>query len=150
MSYRISHFMPTLRVDDIDEAIDFYERLGWSESFRYPFDAAQGITITHAGVKSGECSIMFALVEEKSSDASIPPQNVYTFVEDVDAYHAHCAAAFERYGVSFSKLGASKAALGSLEDFDYGMRDFDLTDPWGHRLSFGEGLERIEERKKRD
>ena len=145
MPYRISHFMPTLRIDDIDAAIEFYGKLGWSESFRYPFEASP---TSHAGVKSGECSIMFALVEKKPDTASIPPQNVYTFVEDVDAYYAHCAEAFSQHGEEFAQLGAGKAALGSPEDFDYGMRDFDLTDPWGHRISFGEGLDRIKAREK--
>lgn len=145
MPYRISHFMPILRVDDIDAAIDFFCKLGWSESFRYPFEASP---TSHAGVKSGECSIMFALVEKEPGDAAIPPQNVYTFVEDVDAYYTHCAEAFSQHGDTFAKLGAGQAALGTPEDFDYDMRDFDLTDPWGHRITFGEGLERIEAREK--
>lgn len=86
MSYTISHFMPTLRVDDIDAAIEFYGTLGWDESFRYPFDPGPDRPTTHAGVKNGECSIMLALVDKVSGDASIPPQNVYAFVDDVDAY----------------------------------------------------------------
>ncbi len=145
MPYRISHFMPILRVDDIDAAFDFFTRLGWSESFRYPVEAGP---TSHAGVKSGECSIMFALVEKEPGDASIPHQKVYTLVEDVDAYYVHCAEAFSLHGEAFSQLGVKKADLGTPEDFDYGMRDFDLTDPWGHRITFGEGLERIEAREK--
>ena len=66
----------------------------------------------------------------------------------VDAYHAHCRAVFEEHGESLRAAGLGRAALGALEDQPYGMRDFDLTDPWGHSLCFGEGKDRVEARQK--
>ena len=37
------------------------------------------------------------------------------------------------------ELGAEVPAI---VETDYGMRDFSLTDPWGHQLTFGQGVEK--------
>ena len=51
---------------------------------------------------------------------------VYMFCEDVDSIYAE----FEKKGVQ---------RITKPEDQDYSMRDFDLIDPEGNRLTFGTG-----------
>jgi len=51
---------------------------------------------------------------------------ICVFVRDVDAVHA--------------ELAARGAGIGKPpQDHDYGMRDFDVTDPDGNKLTFGTG-----------
>jgi catechol 2,3-dioxygenase-like lactoylglutathione lyase family enzyme len=42
----------------------------------------------------------------------------------------------------FSELQGRNVPLGELGDRPYGMRDFEVTDPCGNRIAFGEPIER--------
>jgi len=128
-AFTISHFMPVVSVDDLEAAIAFYGRLGFAEVWRY------GDPATDAGVGRYGCMIMLSLIEP---DQRIEKSSFYVFVSNVDAFHDHCAAALN---------GVSGATAGPLRDTDYNMRDFELHDPWGHRLTFGEGLEYVRRRE---
>lgn len=125
--------MPTLDVTDLEDGIAYYSRIGFTELWRYPDpspdhgDTGTGGDWTHAGVAFGNVKIMLAL----NAEGRIERQNLYVFVDGVMAYHAFCRTA----------LG--DASVPELEDTGYGMRDFSIRDPWGHGLTFGEGVERI-------
>jgi catechol 2,3-dioxygenase-like lactoylglutathione lyase family enzyme len=54
---------------------------------------------------------------------------ICVFVTDVDGIHAELAARGAR-------------VLKAPQDYDYGMRDFDLLDPDGNQLTFGMGTEK--------
>ncbi len=54
---------------------------------------------------------------------------LYIYVDDVDAL----AAEFAGRGIAFDR---------AIEDQDYGCRDFDVRDPDGHLIGFGQELKR--------
>jgi hypothetical protein len=58
------------------------------------------------------------------------PSSVYAIVTGVDALHAE----FLSRGVTMGR---------EISDAPYRMRDFDLFDPEGNRICFGEAIERI-------
>ena len=110
---------PRLPVHDVDAHLAFYIdglglRLGWK----------WGDPVTHANVCRNEVS--FDLI-------SVPPGNegtamAYVQVRGIDAYHA--------------ELTARGIRAGDVGDRPYGMRDFEVIDPSGNRIAFGQALER--------
>lgn len=110
--------MPTLGVPDLGAASEYYQRLGFEESWRYPEDEEA----TNLGMCLGEVSLMFWRCPQSDNR-----QNLYFIVKNVSGFHAQVAEALE--------------TVNPLVESDYGMRDFSITDPWGHLLTFGESLE---------
>ena len=53
---------------------------------------------------------------------------IAVFVKDVDALHAEL-------------IGRGVKVLKPPQDYDYGMRDFDVADPDGNQLTFGMGTQ---------
>ncbi|MFG0329118.1 MAG: glyoxalase superfamily protein [Phycisphaerales bacterium] len=126
--WSLESIMPTLEVDDLDRATAFYAKLGFQSTWRY------GDPPTHAGLAatSGGADLMLALHDDASGP--IQRQNFYLFARGVDALYESVRDA----------LGADATGrLTELTNADYGMRDFGVTDPWGHRLTFGEPSERL-------
>jgi len=119
----ISHFAPVVAVPDVLKTINWYkEKLGFDISFTW------NDPVDYAVVKKGESvSLHFSKADEFSPEKLPDTTLVYFFVFDVDAIHA-----------DFLKRGVEK--ISSPEDRDYGMRDFDVVDPNGYRLSFGKGI----------
>jgi uncharacterized glyoxalase superfamily protein PhnB len=54
---------------------------------------------------------------------------ICVFVDDVDGIHAELA-------------GRGANVLKPPQDYDYGMRDFDVVDPDGNQLTFGMGTDK--------
>ena len=123
MGFEVDSFMPTLGVPDLDAAIEFYDALGFREAWRYPDAGAS----THAGIYQGNVTIMLSKVD------GVIPQQVYAFVDGIDDMYEHC-------------MSRCPDSLTEISDEDYGMRDFGVTDPWGHEITFGEAIERIHAR----
>lgn len=127
--------MPTLTVPDLEEAIRFYESIAFEEQWRFPDPSPHdypdgmpeeaGRNWTHACVSIGDVALM--LMVGDPPDAAISPQNVYVFLQGIEAYHAHVT----------ETLGSK---VPELEDQHYGMCDFTIRDPWGHQLTFGQSL----------
>jgi len=121
--------MPTLSVLDLEEAVHFYEVLGFQEKWRFPdadrAPAGAAPRWTHACLQLGQVCVLLALHDP--ADGPVPPQSVYLFLRDVGEYYSHLRLL----------LGDELEEIG---DKHYGMRDFCLTDPWGHSLTFGEPL----------
>lgn len=130
-SFRVCGVMPVFSVGDIEAAITFYKTLGFGEMWRYPDGLTSGAT--HAGLCCDDVSLMLA----QHSDESRPFDRAcaYVFVREIDRCHAEFR----------SKLGDR---VSDLVDSDYDMRDFNVTDPWGNQLDFGESTEDIATRKK--
>lgn len=124
-TFTISHVMPVLPVYDIDAAAAFYERLGFTEAWRH------GEPTTELGMSRDGCTLMLS---RHDADLPVPHQSFYVFVANVDAMHGHCRSTLS---------GVEPAVLGEIGDREYEMRDFKVCDPWGHRLTFGESLERV-------
>jgi catechol 2,3-dioxygenase-like lactoylglutathione lyase family enzyme len=111
--------MPTLGVSDLDDAVAYYRGLGFEELWRYP----EGSQPTHVGMRFGEVAVMLALASD--GEPRIDRQNIYFIMKNVAGFHESLRPVFGK-------------DLPSIVESDYGMRDFALSDPWGHLLTFGE------------
>lgn len=114
----LEHVMPHFPVRSLERSLAFYtESLGWGVKWKWPEDAP-----THAGVTRGGVTIMLS---QSTGDRVVHARSsVYIFVDGVDELHAELTAR-----VPHSVSGISNTG--------YDMRDFNVTDPDGHRLSFG-------------
>jgi catechol 2,3-dioxygenase-like lactoylglutathione lyase family enzyme len=112
---RATELIPTIGVTDLDEAIEYYVKLGFKKEWKWPEDSP-----THASVSLD--AIHFMMVKKEVE--YIQKADLYIRVEGVVDYHKRMQGAVE--GVS------------ELIKTDYGMLDFSFTDPWGHLFSIGE------------
>lgn len=116
------HVMPRLPVSDMDRSIAYYqEALG----LRLAWKTTDG---TLAALASGD--IEFFLLVPWTGDTPVQPRTAYVYVEDPDALHAE-----------YQQAGAD--IVSPVQSRDYGMRDFEVSDPDGHRLTLGRGEETL-------
>ena len=119
LTKRVSHAATVLPTEDIDRSILFYsDKLGFEVTFTWqePVD--------YAVLKLGGVSIHLT-----RTDQSRPTLHtaIYIFVEGINELHEE----YTKNGVEFSN------PIGNRE---YGMRDFDVKDPEGNVIGFGENL----------
>jgi catechol 2,3-dioxygenase-like lactoylglutathione lyase family enzyme len=108
---------PRLPVSDMNEALTFYcEQLGFQIGWQW------GNPVTHTNV----CRDIISLDLVVSPPGRRGPAMVYIQLSGVDAY--------------FAELLERTVSVGELENRAYGMRDFEVVDPAGNRLAFGEPL----------
>jgi len=102
-------------VQELARSLAYYrDKLGFRVVFSY-----EGF---YAGVERDEVTIH---LQSSGPNRRQPGQGaLYVFARDVDALHRE-----------FVSKGA--AIIKPPQDYDYGMRDFDLDDPDGNHLSFG-------------
>ncbi|MEM7572617.1 MAG: VOC family protein [Bacteroidota bacterium] len=113
-----SHAATILPVRNMDTALHFYcSKLGFDLSFGW------NSPIDYAVLKRDGVSIHLSLRQEKTR-AFQQHTNIYIFVYEVHQLHQE----FERNGVT---------TLSEPQLHEYGMLDFELSDPDGHILSFG-------------
>ena len=116
------HLMPKLSVTDIDRSVAYYqEALG----FRLAWRTADG---SLAALASGEIEML--LLVPWTGESPPPPQSAYVYVEDPDTL---CA--------EYQQAGAD--IVDPVESRPYGMRDFVVRDPDGHRFTLGRGEQRL-------
>lgn len=117
------HVMPRIPVSDMDRSIAHYqEALG----FRLAWRTTTG-DLAALATASG---IELLLLVPWQGDGPPPSQSMYVYVEDPDALCAEYAEA----GANIVEPVASRS---------YGMRDFGVQDPDGHRFTLGRGEERL-------
>jgi uncharacterized glyoxalase superfamily protein PhnB len=117
-----SECSPVLPVDNAEETTRFYkDALGFETSHTY------GQPPFYVVVKRGSVHIHFS--EREDTTFEIEPCHVFIRVSDVDAVYEE----FMSKGLEIEV---------PPEDQDYGMREFDLLDPNGHFLTFGQEIER--------
>jgi catechol 2,3-dioxygenase-like lactoylglutathione lyase family enzyme len=115
---RLEAITPRMPVQDIEEALSFYrDRLGFELGWKW------GNPITHASVCRDSISLDLIAVPHGKQGTAM----VYVRVTGVDAY--------------YSELKGRNVPSGNLDDRPYGMRDFEVIDPSGNRLAFGEPKE---------
>lgn len=118
---KLSHAAIIIPIKNIETALPFYEqKLGFEVTSKW------GNPIDYATLKREGVNIHLT----KRNDANQPSTAhvvTYIFVYDVNSL-------YEEY---LSKDVTISRELGTRE---YGMRDFDITDPDGHILSFGMGV----------
>ncbi len=106
---------PRFPVPDIESALAFYiDRLGFALGWKW------GSPPTHANVCRDSIAIDLILAPSRSGGAAM----AYVSVTGVEELHGE----LQRRGVR----------LNAIEDRDYGMRDFEVVDPFGNRLAFGQ------------
>ncbi len=112
------HAAPIFAVPDVRAAAEFYrDNLGFTIEFLWEDPPSYGV------LRRGE-GVSIHLVSQPSPR----PSFLYVFVHDVDLIYAEWAA-------------KEVEIIHPIGDRDYGMRDFDVQDPWGNRLTIGQGSE---------
>jgi uncharacterized glyoxalase superfamily protein PhnB len=112
--------VPLLRVEDADGSAAFYSLLGFEVAERRDEDGR----LVWARLVSGRAELM--LVDEPGEVRTSPGEAavLYLYPQDVAGLHA----ALLEQGVM----------AGPLRETKYGMLEFELVDPDGHELWFGE------------
>jgi catechol 2,3-dioxygenase-like lactoylglutathione lyase family enzyme len=106
---------PRLPVADVDKALAFYvDRLGFRLGRKW------GNPITHGNVCRDSISLDLISFPEGRCGTAM----AYIQLSGVDAY--------------FSELKGRNLTVSEPQDRPYGMRDFEVVDPDGNRLAFGE------------
>ncbi|MBF9032981.1 VOC family protein [Rhodobacterales bacterium HKCCE2091] len=111
--------MPVLDVSDLAASAEFYCRLGFSTN------GIWGEPPGFAIVQRGAVTLALSL---RDLSAPVPGNHgwaAYIYVTDVEALHAEFTAA----GVGPTEI---------RRPTHYGCDDFDVTDPDGHRIAFGQ------------
>jgi DNA-binding transcriptional MerR regulator len=116
------HVMPRVPVSDLDRSITYYQEvLGLDLAWRT--DDGQLAAIATGGIE-------ILLLVPWAGEQPPTPQSFYVYVEDPDAL---C--------VEFEQAGANVVDTVALRP--YGMRDFAVQDPDGHRFTLGRGDEAL-------
>jgi DNA-binding transcriptional MerR regulator len=116
------HLMPRLPVSDMERSIAYYqEALGLNLAWRT-------VDGDLAALATGEIELL--LLVPWTGEGAPPAQSSYVYVEDPDAL----CAEFQEAGADIVHPVASRL---------YGMRDFVVRDPDGHRFTLGCGEEAL-------
>lgn len=115
--------MPVIEVADVEKSAAFYrDRLGFSPGPFFGSPPAFCIV--------GRDTVTIAL--DRSQETGRAPQNqywaAYVYVEDADA-------------LAEEMRGKGVEIIREPEDQPYGCRDFDVRDPDGHIIGFGQDLQ---------
>ena len=117
--------IPILPARDLHETRSFYERLGFRVTGWWPQEFGG-----YAIVWKGDITMHFFAFKEV--DPAKNYAQCYWRVKDVDALYAECKSAFaDRSGTG---------AITKLEDKDWGMREFAISDPNGNLIRVGQEL----------
>jgi catechol 2,3-dioxygenase-like lactoylglutathione lyase family enzyme len=112
---RFNVVTPRLPVSDMGVALSFYcDKLGFQIGWRW------GNPVTHVNVCRDSVSLDLMLTPAGRRG----PAMAYIQLAGVDAY--------------FAELKEREVDVGEPENRPYGMRDFEVVDPNGNRLAFGE------------
>jgi DNA-binding transcriptional MerR regulator len=117
------HVLPQLPVSDMERSISYYqEALGFELAWRT-------VDGNLSALASGGIEIL--LLTPWTEDSPLPTLSAYVYVEDPDAL----CAEYEQAGADVVEPVATR----------YGMRDFVVRDPDGHRFTLGRGDEKLRE-----
>ncbi|MEO1160531.1 MAG: VOC family protein [Pseudomonadota bacterium] len=113
--------MPVLQVSDLSASVDYYNRLGFATN------GIWGEPATFAIMQRGDVSIALQLLRAEKMPVNTH-WAAYIYVDDARAVHTE----FQAAGIEISR---------PPEEAFYGCLDFDVADPDGHLLAFGQDLE---------
>ena len=117
---RVIEVTATLRADDVSALAAWYR-----DALGFKIQMLWGEPATYCRVRRDGAELAIGQLGPRFGPAS-----VYAIVTGVDALYAE----FRRGEVQVSR---------GPEDAPYRMRDFEVTDPEGNRITFGEAIERI-------
>lgn len=110
---------PIFQVANIPDALRFYtETLGFTQEFCY------GEPPYYAAVRLGE--IVLHLGASECNQSRLGMGSVYIYVDDVDAYY---------FGLDYN---GPYEITSPITTHPYGIRDFQISDPDGNLLCFGQ------------
>ena len=116
----LSHFAVVFAVSDVPAACAFYkDYLGFEVTFSWEDPPSYAVLKRDNAVQ----------IHLSQSTQSPCGHVTYVYTHDVDALYAEF-------------LSRDTPGLTAPRDQAYGMRDFDVEDPFGNRLSFGMGIDR--------
>lgn len=116
MSTKLSHFASIFPCHNPLETAQWYkDKLGFDITFKW--EDPPSYVVTH---KDDSISIHFS----KTEKVDLQPCMISIFCYDVDAVHEE---------LSENNIDRISAP----ETQDYGMREFDVFDPWGNRITYG-------------
>lgn len=117
---RFSGAAPVFHVSHIGRALRFYvKQAGFEERFLWRDN--ENAPVSYAIVGKEECELHLALSPKRA------PAALYVFTENIRDYYA-------------SVTGRGVIPSSEMQEFPWGMREFDITDPDGNILRFGEGI----------
>ena len=120
----LSHASPIFPVDNPLETATYYrDVLGFDINFQWEDPP------TYVVINRDDAVGIHLVKREDNYQPSQQHVSLFIFTHDVDAL-------YEEY----QKSGAN--ITNPLDDRDYGMRDFDVKDPNGFILTFGQGIDR--------
>ncbi len=120
MEKKLSHFAVQFPVQDPVEAGKWYEnKLGFSIEFEWGDPVDYLVTQRENAV-----SIHFIRTEVKD----VEPRTIYIFCYDVDAVYEELSS-------------NENMELTAPFNHEYGMRDFEVRDPYGNLIVFGMGIQ---------
>ena len=109
--------LPFLHVKDMPAALTYYrDKLGFAVTFSWEEPPR------YVCLCLGDCAIHL-----NSYVPPAGPSHIAIFCKGIDALYARL-------------IGRGVDIIEPIGDRDYGMRDFVVTDPDGHRLVFGQGI----------
>jgi catechol 2,3-dioxygenase-like lactoylglutathione lyase family enzyme len=115
---RFESVTPRIPVPDIESALAFYiDLLGFDLAWKW------GEPLTHAGICRDSVSLDLIVVPPGRQGTAM----AYIRLERIDAY--------------YTELRARNVTTSGIGNRAYGLRDFEVVDPSGNRLAFGEPLE---------
>ena len=118
----ISHAATVFPVEDVQSTLDYYrDILGFEITFEWEEP------VTYAVLKRGENVSIHVVQKRDDFKPSKEHTAVYIFCNDVDAVYEE-----------LKTKGANITC--EIGDREYGMRDFDVTDPNGFQICFSMGL----------
>lgn len=114
MKPKFESVTPRLPTRNVEESIDYYcNELGFQLGWKW------GNPVTHANVCRDAISLDLMVCPP-----AIGPALVYVQLTGIDAY--------------YSELKQRNVEVSEIGDRPYGMRDFEIVDPSGNRVAFGE------------
>ncbi len=113
--------MPVLQVSDLMASVEFYNKLGFATG------GIWGEPATFAIMQRGDVSLALQLLRSDTMPVNTH-WAAYIYVDDADAVHNE----FQAAGIEIAR---------KPEKTYYGCLDFDIADPDGHLLAFGQDLE---------
>lgn len=119
MKKKLSHFATQFPVHDPEKVAEWYrDKLGFDITFKW------GDPVDYI-VTNREEVVSIHFVREET--AEIQPRVIYVFCYDVDAVYEELSS----NGIEH---------ITSLVNHEYGMKDFEVKDPYGNLIVFGMGV----------